>query len=497
MGTTMEKKILAIDLGTQSVRAALVTPEGKIEAVTQVSHDVVSPYNNWAEQSAAEWWKEVQQVVKELLYQPNINTEHIAAVACCGQMHGPTGVDVNGEITTQMTQLWCDKRNQEIVERLRNSHNIAKLAEKTANPPTTGFGAFKVKWEKENHPEAYERTKWFLVPKDYVNFKLTNVATTDPSEASGTYLWDWKKEHYSKEIAELLGIDIKKFPPVHKSYEIIGKVTKEAYEKTGIPKDTPVVAGGGDFIVSLLGLGLVESGIAIDMTGTSTLFVFQKKEPIIHPSVQNLHHVLDGWIPFIMLDSGGLSIKFMKDVLDSATMEEISFEKLVTLAESIPPGSDGLIFYPYLLGERNPDNPNAKGIFMNLGVNHNAGHMARAVIEGVVLALAREIQNFRDLGIPFNKVILTGGATRNHLLSNLKANIWNVIVVVTDEPESSLQGGGLLGAFGVGLIDSITDVPISKKAEIINPDPELVELYKPIIQKFNRFYDHMSGYWSK
>jgi sugar (pentulose or hexulose) kinase len=411
-------------------------------------------------------------------------------------MHGPTGIDSEGNITTSMTQLWCDKRNQEIVEKVRKSHDIAKLAEKTANPPTTGWVGLKVKWEKDNHPEVYERTKWFLVPKDYVNFKLTGIAATDPSEASGTYLWDWKTEQYSTELGSFLEIDIEKFPPVSKSHERIGKVTKIASEKTGIPENTPVIAGGGDFIVSLLGLGLVGEGIAIDMTGTSTLFVFQKKEPIIHQSVQNLHHVLDGWIPFIMLDSGGLSMKWMKDVLDAATEEHITFKKLIELAENIPSGSDGLIFYPYLLGERNPDNPNAKGIFFNLSVNHTAAHMARAVIEGVVLALSREIQNFRDLGVPFTKVILTGGGTRNKLLSQLKSSIWNVEVVVTDEPESSLQGSGLLGALGVGLIDSVSEKPFSEDVEVYEPDQKLVKEYKPIIEKFNKFYDHMSGYWA-
>lgn len=492
----MDKKILAIDLGTQSVRAAIVTPQGQIEAVAQVGHEVDSPHDNWAQQSSVEWWMEVQQVVKELLSKPEIITEEIAVVSCCGQMHGPTGVDSEGNITTSMTQLWCDKRNQEIVEQVRKSHNVENLIKITANPPTTGWQGIKVKWIQENQPDVYNRSKWFLVPKDYINFKLTGIAATDPSEASGTYLWDWKTEQYSTEMGSLLEIDIEKFPPVSKSHKIIGKVTKTASEKTGIPENTPVIAGGGDFIVSLLGLGLVGEGIAIDMTGTSTLFVFQKKEPIIHPSVQNLHHVLDGWIPFIMLDSGGLSMKWMKDVLDVTTEKHITFKKLIELAESIPPGSEGLIFYPYLLGERNPDNPNAKGIFLNLSVNHTAAHMARAVIEGVVLALSREIQNFRDLGVLFSKVILTGGATRNKLLSQLKASIWNVEVVVTDEPESSLQGDGFLGALGVGLIDSFSEKPFSEDVEVYIPDLDLVEKYKPIIKKFNKFYDHMSGYWA-
>jgi sugar (pentulose or hexulose) kinase len=149
------------------------------------------------------------------------------------------------------------------------------------------------------------------------------------------------------------------------------------------------------------------------------------------------------------------------------------------------------------LGERNAKNPNAKGIFFNLSINHTVAHMARAVIEGVVMALAREIQNFQNLGISFSQVILTGGATRNKLLNKLKANIWNVQCVITNEPESSLQGVGLLGAFGVGLIDSISDTLQLQKSENYTPEPDLVEKYKPIMREFNRFYDHMLGYWAK
>ncbi|MBN2156425.1 MAG: hypothetical protein JW776_10310 [Candidatus Lokiarchaeota archaeon] len=491
----MRNKVLAIDLGTQSVRAGIVTPKGYIDAVVQVNHEVDSPYENWAQQNPQQWWIELQYAVKQLLDKSEINSDDIAAVACCGQMHGPTGIDSEGNITTSMTQLWCDKRNQQIVDRIRKKTDTHLLMQITANPPTTGWVALKVKWEKEHQSNAYQRTKWYLVPKDYINFKLTGVAATDPSEASGSFLWDYQIEQYSETMADLLDVDISKFPPVHKSHEIIGKVTKIVSLETGIPEGTPVVAGGGDFIVSLLGLGLIEQGIAIDMTGTSTLFVFQKKEPIIHPRVQNLHHVLEGWIPFIMLDSGGLSIKWIKDVLDVVSKEEILFDTIIKLAETVPAGSDGLIFYPYLLGERNPENPNAKGIFLNLTINHTAAHMARAVMEGVTLSLAREIQSFRELGVQFSKVLLVGGGTRNKLLSKMKADIWNVPVVVTDEPESSLKGAGMLGALGVGLINSISEVNLPKEEEIFSPDPKVVKQYQFVIRKFNRFYDHMCGYW--
>jgi xylulokinase len=299
-------------------------------------------------------------------------------------------------------------------------------------------------------------------------------------------------------MADILDVDVNKFAPISESYETIGFVRDEISKEIGIPANIPVVAGGGDFIVSLLGLGFVGEGSAVDMTGTSTLFVVHKDKPIIHPLVQNLRHVIEGWVPFTMLDTGGLSMKWCKDLLSSTGKGEISYEKMISMAEKIPVGSNGLLFYPYMLGERRKENAMARGCYYGLTLNHKAAHLARSVMEGVALAIGKDVQNFRNLGVNIRQVYCIGGATRNRLLYQIKADVMQISQILTDEPEASLRGSGLLAAYGLGLIKDITKtakIEDSKKI-IIEPNKSAAEEYAKLLKEFEKMYNHMIGYWN-
>ena len=487
--------ILAIDIGTQSIRAGIVDTRGKILAVSQLQQDVFSPSPGWAQQNPKKWWDLTKKVISNLILKSKIDGNTIKGVSTCGQMHGPVGIDNNGEITTEWTQIWMDKRCEDICSMIRKNFDESKLSKITGNPITTGWSGFKIKWIKENQPEIYLKTKYFLVPKDFINFQLTGVVSTDPSEASGSYLYDFTTDKYSNYIAEVLDIDLSKLPPINRSYDIIGKVREEISREIGIPANIPVIAGGGDFIVSLLGIGLVMEGTAVDMTGTSTLFVVQKDNPIIKSTVQNLRHVIKGWIPFTMLDTGGLSMKWCKDFLNSVNLGEISYEKMIQMAEKISIGSEGLIYYPYLLGERRQENVNAKGCFFGLNLNHRAGHIARSVMEGVGLAIGKDIQTFKNMGVDIQQVFCVGGATRNKLLYQIKADITQIPHILTDEPEASLRGCGLLAAYGLGFIKSLNIPNDSRNFSIIEPDKTKKIEYKRLQLEFNRMYNHLLGYW--
>jgi xylulokinase len=220
-------------------------------------------------------------------------------------------------VTTEWVQLWCDKRCKDQCEQVRARHDETQLASSSANLINPAWIALKVRWYKEHTPQAYERARWFLVPKDFINFRLTGVAATDPSEASGSFLWDWQSDGYSQTLADAVEVDLGRFAPAHKSHDVIGTVSEQASQLTGLPPGVPVVAGGGDFPVSMLGFGVVGEGIAADVTGTSTLFAVHSAQPLIHPAVQNLRHAVDGWIPFTLLDCGGLSVTWFKDWLNS------------------------------------------------------------------------------------------------------------------------------------------------------------------------------------
>ncbi len=489
---------LAIDLGTQSIRAAIVDQNGLVSSVSQIQQDVNSPFPGWAQQKPQVWWDLTKRAILEVIQKSKVNINSIKGVSTCGQMHGPVGVNKDGEITTDWTQIWCDKRCENICELIKKEYNESELATITGNPITTGWLGAKVRWIKENQPEIYDKTRWFLVPKDFINYQLTGVAATDPSEASGTYLYDFNTDAYNGYMAKILDIDINKFAPISNSYDVIGNVKEEISKKIGIPVDIPVIAGGGDFIVSLLGLGLVGEGTAVDMTGTSTLFVVHKDKPIVHPLVQNLKHVIEGWIPFTILDTGGLSMKWCKDFLSSIGKEEISYEQMINMARNTPIGCEGLMFYPYMLGERRQENTMARGCFFGLTLNHKAGHLARSVMEGVSLALSKDVQNFRNLGVEIKQVYCVGGATRNKLLYQIKGDVTQLPQILTDEPEASLRGCGLLAAFGLGLIEDITEVASIKNPNnvIINPNKAVAKQYEKLLVEFKRMYEHLTGYWS-
>lgn len=493
----MPPHILALDIGTQSTRAALLTVDGALVGIAQIKHDVDSPEPGWAQQRPDQWWDETCQAIRQVLGETNVDPKSIAAVSTCGQMHGPVGLDDDGRVTTEWVQLWCDKRCKDQCEQVRATHDETQLAASSANLLNPAWIALKVRWYKEHTPQAYERARWFLVPKDFINYRLTGVAATDPSEASGSFLWDWQSDGYSQTLAEAVGVDLERFAPAHKSHEVIGTVSEPAAHLTGLPAGVPVVAGGGDFPVSMLGFGVVGEGIAADVTGTSTLFAVHSSQPLIHPAVQNLRHAVDGWIPFTILDCGGLSMKWLQDWLNSLGDTQWSFEQIVEMAAQVAPGSEGLLFYPYMLGERRRENTDARGAFAGITLNHTAPHFARAVMEGVALAMGRDAAMFRELGVPIERLLCVGGGARNELWNQIKANVTNMGLERADEAEAGLQGAALLGAAGAGLIDDPITEAVRRRqtAKTVPPEPEHSEVYQASLAEFRRVYDHLLGFW--
>ncbi|MFW9950649.1 MAG: FGGY-family carbohydrate kinase [Candidatus Thorarchaeota archaeon] len=490
--------ILAIDLGTQSIRAAIVDIDGTIKAISQIDQEIDTPQPGWAQQKPEIWWKMTKLAIQQVISLAKKEVSSIQGICTCGQMHGPVGIDTIGNITTEWTQIWMDKRCDSICDEFRKKYEENGLVKGvTANPINTGWSGVKIRWIKDNQPKIYNNSRWFLVPKDFINFKLTGIAATDPSEASGTFIYDSITDAYSEKMANIIGVDIEKFAPIHNSYDTIGYISNQISDELGLPPDLPVSAGGGDFIVSLLGLGLIDESTAVDMTGTSTLFIVHKEHPIIHPQVQNLRHVIKGWTPFTMLDCGGLSLQWYKDFLSLAAEKEITYDKMIKMAEQIPIGSDGLQFYPYFLGERRKENIFARGCFFGLKLNHNAAHFARSIMEGVALALGKDMDIFKKVGVKVERVYCVGGATRNKLLYQIKADIMQLPQIIKDQPEASLIGCGLLGAFGLHLIKDFNfhlQEDLTPKI-IIKPNHSLMEQYYQMQKEFNKMYNHLLGFW--
>ena len=489
--------LLALDVGTQSARAAVVSEAGSILGIAQLPHDVDSPQPGWAQQRPDDWWRETCAAIRQVLSETGVAPASIAAIASCGQMHGPVGIDADGKVTTEWVQLWCDKRCDAQVDAICENHDAERLAKIAGSYPNPAWVGIKVRWHRDEQPEVYDRAEVFLVPKDFINYRLTGVAAADPSEASGSFLWDCHADRYSSDLADAVGVSIDKFAPVHPSCAVIGHVAAEAAALTGLPSGVPVVAGGGDFPVSMLGFGIVGDGVTADVTGTSALLATHSERPLLDPAIQNLRHVVDGWIPFTLIDCAGLSVKWCKDFVDGIAGRDVPYDELVAMASRAPVGSDGLLFYPYMLGERRSENTTARGGYFGLSLNHSAPHFVRSVLEGVALALGKDAAQFRKLGHEITRIFSVGGGTRNKLWNQIKADVMEVPLELSDEPEAGIKGAALLAAAGVGLIDDpvATAVERRESSTTVEPDRESVAAYRTVQTEFIRVYEHMLGFW--
>ena len=490
--------LLTIDVGTQSTRAALLTTEWSIAAVEQVAHEVDSPHAGWAQQRPDAWWDEVCLAIRSLFEKTSIQPNEIAAVSSCGQMHGVVGVDGQGEVTTPEVQLWCDKRCMEQCQRICDQEDEEELLRATGSPIVPSWIAPKLIWYKENRAEWYRRAKWFLVPKDFVNYRLTDVAATDPSEASGSFLWDVERDGYSNQLAKRFDLDIDKLAPSHASHAVIGYVTDHASHATGIPSGTPVVAGGGDFPVSMLGFGVVGKGNAADVCGTSSLFAMHSPQPLLHRRVFNLRHVVDGWIPFKLLDTSGLAIEWFRDLLAPVRGKPVDYDELLQMTTEVPPGCEGLRFYPYLLGERRLENNTARAAFIGLTPKHTIAHMFRAILEGTAAMMYLDQRLFAKLELPTARVFSVGGGTRNQIWNQIKADILGTPIELHDEPEAGLKGAAVLAAAGVGLCEE--PVVVAKTLQVasrtVEPNFENQTRYREVVEEYERLYERMLGFWN-
>ncbi len=494
----MKKHIIAIDIGTQSSRASVMTQDGDILGIHQIAHDLDSPHPNWAQQNADGWWTETCQAIQAVVQDTGIGPSSIAAVCCCGQMHGPVGLDDQGQITTPWIQLWCDKRCGSQCEDLLTRRDELDLLMHSANPVGPAWPGLKIRWIKDNDPKAYDRTRWFLVPKDFINYRLTGVAGSDPSEMSCSFVYDCQTEAYSQALADAVGIDLGKFAPIHKSHEVMGAVTEAAAQLTGLPAGTPVVAGGGDFPVSMLGFGIVGEGVTADVTGSSTLLAAHSKTPLLNPAIQNLRHVVPGWIPFTILDCGGLSMTWCRDLVGSMRGRDASFDELIELASQASAGSEGLTFYPYMLGERRRENRQSRGGYFGLTLEHRAPQFVRAVMEGVALTMGKDVQAFQAQGHSVTHLMSVGGGTRNELWNQIKASVMGAPLQLSEEPEAGLKGAAILGAAGAGLIHDVTQTAIERRARtrVVTPDTAMTKTYESVQKEYIRIYEHMLGFWA-
>ena len=447
---------LGIDTSTTSTKALLIDEAGRVVAVASSEYAYDTPQPLWSEQPPERWWQATQESIQAVLTQSGVAPASIGGIGLTGQMHGLTPLDERGEVLRPAI-LWNDQRTGPECDQIRQILGKRRLIQITGNDALTGFTAPKILWMKNHEPELFSRLRHILLPKDYIRFKLSGEYATDRAGASGTILFDLAQRDWSPEMLEVLGIDPKWLPPTYEGTERTCEVNEEAARVTGLAAGTPIFGGGGDQAAAAVGTGAVVEGVVSLSLGTSGVVFASADLPIIEPEGRLhafCHSVPGKWhLMGVMLSAAG-SLRWHRDTFQP----DLSFDDLVAQAAQIPPGSEGLIFLPYLTGERTPyPDPLARGAFVGLTVRHNLSHLTRSVLEGVAFGLRDSFELMKTSGLAeVSQVRVTGGGAKSGLWRQILADVLGAELVTVSSMEGAAYGAALLAATGV---EVFPDVP--------------------------------------
>lgn len=481
----MKNVYLGIDIGTQSIKVVAFDREGNILASASENQYMQNLHPGWATEKPAVWWEKIVRCLHRIL--KIIPTDAIRGIGVDGVTHSPVPVDKDGNLLQEDVQLYCDKRNAEIVERFRKDYKECGVWDVTRNAPAGNWMGIKIRWIIENEPEVYEKAACIMSAKDYINLKLTGVMGTDPSEASGTMLLNHETSEWSDVAIDYMGIDKAKLPVIHRSTEVIGTVTRQAAEITGLKEGTPVVAGAGDMPCGLYGAGMVQEGDCVDIVGTGSVIAVFSNEAMKNEMVANFRCASPGWSPYLSMDSSGGAYRWFRDLFRE---QGLSYNDLNKLAAKTQAGADGLVFLPYLQGERTRGSARSKAAFIGMTPASTVGHMARAVMEGVSF----ESKASLELLDPSGKsawVTLTGGASKGDVWTQIKADIYGKRVRTLKQKETTAFGSALLAAIASGEYRNEAEAihATTKYEADFFPNKETQSLYSELYEIFTELHD--------
>ena len=455
---------LGLDNGTSGTKALLITAEGAPVASDTQEYPLSTPRPLWAEQDPADWWDAAVRATRNVLEKSGVRAEEIAGVGLSGQMHGSVFLDKDNTVL-RPALLWCDQRTQAECDWITAQVGRENLVKYISNPVLTGFTAPKIVWLRNHEPETYAQVAKVLLPKDYLRFKLTGVHATEVSDASGTALFDVAHRTWSQEVLDAAQIPRSWMPECAESIEITGRVSAEAARATGLTEGTPVAGGGGDQAAGAVGSGIVETGLVSSIVGTSGVVFAYADTPATDPQlrVHTFCHAVPGkWHTMGVVLSAGGSLRWLRDTffqpegVVARTVGDDPYNLMAKGAATVPPGSEGLIFLPYLTGERTPyPDPNARGTFFGLTLRHTRAHFARAVLEGVAFALNDTFLIFDDLGIPITEVRTSGGGAKSPVWTQIHADVTGHEHITLSVDEGPALGAALLAAVGTGAYPTV------------------------------------------
>jgi len=469
-----------------------------ISSGTEEHQPFASPQPGWAEQDPRDWWRACGIAVQKSLQKSGLPSHEIACVGFSGQMHGAVMLDVSGEVV-RPALIWCDQRTEKQSRELSEKFTTEKLIQLTCNPPLTNFTLTKLLWVRENEPQLWARVRYVMLPKDYVRFRLTGDRAIDQADASGTLLLDVANRKWSREVLSGTGIDESFLPKLYESPDICGKLNETGAAATGLKVGTPVVAGAGDQAAGAVGMGIVRAGVVSATIGTSGVVFAATDRPALDPRgrLHTFCHAIPGrWHVMGVTQAAGLSLRWFRDTFGVAKSAAASgdrdpYEFLSEEAATAPPGAEGLLWAPYLMGERTPHlDPNARGALVGITPSHHRGHLIRAILEGVAFSLKDSFSIFQEMKVPVTRIRLGGGGARSPLWRQIQADVYAHEVEIVEAEEGAAYGAAILAAVGARHFASVDEAcdAVIRVAARVPPNPSSSLALQKTYATFRRLY---------
>lgn len=495
---------MGLDLGTTRIKAIITDVEGNIVSGADAVYELDRPEANAAEQPPQRWWKSTCEVIRTSIRESDISPEKIQGIGLAGQMHSAVFLDDKLE-PVRPAITWADNRSSSEAKEFEVKMGRERLLNITYNRSLPGFTAPKVLWLKNHEPSSFQKIHKLTLPKDYIRYKLTGNLQAEKAGASATLLFDLEKEEWSTELLESVGLLKEQMPPLIESQSISGRISAEASKRTGLPQSTPVIAGAGDQQAGALGIGAVKPGITVSTIGTGGQ-LFATADELVRPKEGRVHvfrQCLPGkWHVMGAMQSAGLALRWFKEsIIDQLSKEVYDYSRIDEIAKQAPPGSDKLLFLPYLTGERSPHlDPDARGSFIGLSLDHQLPHMIRSIMEGVVFGMKDSMEIFRRMGLPIKEIRCAGGGGRSSLWKSIQSDIYEESVYTTKVKENAAFGAALLA--GIGL--EVFSFPgleaggeLNKVTGVTEPRKENFEIYEKLHESFQALYMDLEEEFSR
>ncbi|MCL5104282.1 MAG: xylulokinase [Armatimonadetes bacterium] len=498
--------LLGIDIGTSGTKALLISASngGAVVASSTKTYPLYTPKPLWAEQEPEDWWQATIAAIRDVIDESGVDPKTIKGMGLSGQMHGSVFLDADNQVLRPAI-LWCDQRTQAECDWIMDTVGRDKVIELISNPVLTGFTAGKIIWLRNNEPWIYEQVKKVLLPKDYVRLRLTGEFATEVSDASGTALFNVTRRDWAYEMLDAIGIPKDWMPKAYESPEVSGKISAEAAALTGLKEGMPVVGGGGDQAAGAVGNGIVEAGIISSTVGTSgVVFAFADK-PVVDPKLRAhtfCHAVPGKWhVMGAMLSAGG-SLRWYRDTFADAestvakALGKDPYEVMCREAVKAPAGCEGLIFLPYLTGERTPyPDPHARGAFFGITLRSDRAHFVRSVLEGVAYGLRDSFSILEEMKVPITQVRASGGGARSDVWRQIQADITGYDHVTINIDEGPALGVALLAGVGTGIYPSVEKAcrSVINVATSTPADREAKAVYDKYYTVYQSLYQSLKG----